>query len=156
MSTVEDTSAAVASLIEAQARYVAAQEDASTRLAKAQATREQAMRRVAALGLSHRRIGTLTDLSHTRVNQILGRGTKPLPPIAHQPDFGPPPASVDNAAIRVMAKHTARAWSPDELREELAVRGWPSENLNDVLVALATDGVILAVDGDGFTIHAYA
>jgi hypothetical protein len=71
-----DLPSAVAALLEAQVNYAAVQVDADSRLAEAQQRRENAMRCIAGLGLSHRRIGELTGLSHTRVNQILGTGVK--------------------------------------------------------------------------------
>jgi hypothetical protein len=128
------------------------------RLSQAQADRETAMRRVAALGLSHRRIGEMTGLSHTRVNQILGTGTKMPPSDIHFPDgFLPPPTTVAQAAVRVIAlrDRTAPAWSVGEVASVLAERGWPSADLEAVLVELVTDGMVLSVDGGYFTLHGY-
>jgi hypothetical protein len=66
--------ARIEQLLEAQVNYAAVQVAADSRLAEARQQRDNAMRCVAGLGLSHRRIGELTGLSHTRVNQILGTG----------------------------------------------------------------------------------
>ena len=114
------------------------------------------MRRVAALGLSHRRVGELTGLSHTRVNQILGTGTKRPPEDIHFPaGFLPPPTTVPLAALRVIAEEGPRAWRVGEIATELRRRGWPGEDLEAVLVGLVTEGVLLSVDGGYFTLHGY-
>jgi len=76
MMSERDLPEAVAALITPQSEYAAVQANTDTVLADTQRRREAAMRRVAALGLSHCRIGELTGLSHIRVNQILGTGSK--------------------------------------------------------------------------------
>lgn len=147
---------AVAALIQAQRGYAAVQANTDVVLAKAQQTRETAMRRVAALGLSHRRIGDLTGLSHTRVNQILGTGSKRPPPDIHfPPGFLPRPTTVALAALRVIGEERPRAWRPEEIARELEARQWPRESLESVLVNLVTEGVLLSVDGGYFTLHGY-
>ena len=114
------------------------------------------MRRVAGLGLSHRRIGDLTGLSHTRVNQILGTGTKRPPSDIHlPPGFLAPPTTVPLAALRVIGEQGPRAWRAEEVADELERRDWPSENLGSALVDLVTEGVLLSVDGGYFTLHGY-
>jgi hypothetical protein len=157
MDSINTLPEAIAALADAQADYSTARADASAMLSEVQQRRERAMRNVAALGLSHRRIAELTDLSHTRVNQILGVGSKKPPTDAHfPPGFLEPPSTVSSAAIRVMAEQNAHSWTVSELGRELGVRGWPTEDLEAVLVGLATDGVILSTEGGGFTLHAYA
>lgn len=147
---------ALASLLEAQAKYAAAQASADSALATAQHQRESAMRRVAALGLSHRRIGELTGLSHTRVNQILGTGMRRPPEDIHfPPGFLAPPTTVALAALRIIGEEGPRAWRPVELAAELDGRGWPSADLHGVLVELVSEGVLLSVDGGYFTLHGY-
>jgi hypothetical protein len=147
---------AVAALIKAQSEYAAVQASTDAVLAEAQQRRETAMRRVAALGLSHRRIGELTGLSHTRVNQILGTGTRRPPTDIHfPPGFLPPPTNVALAALRVIAEEGPRAWRVQEIADQLDERGWPSKDLEAVLVELVTDGVLLSVDGGYFTLHGY-
>ena len=101
----------MASLIEAQSNYAEVQAGAEALLTETQQRRETAMRRVAALGLSHRRIGELTGFSHTRVNQILGTGIKRPPQDIHfPPGFLPPPTKVPLAALRVIGEDGPRAW----------------------------------------------
>jgi hypothetical protein len=147
---------ALGALIKAQADYAKVQANAETELARAQQQRETAMRRVAALGISHRRIGELTGLSHTRVNQILGTGSKRPPADIHfPPGFLAPPTTVALAALRVIGEEGPRAWRVAEIAEELEVRGWPSGELESVLVDLVTEGVLLSVDGGYFTLHSY-
>jgi hypothetical protein len=147
---------AVAALISAQSEYARVQATSDTLLSRAQQRRETAMRRVAALGLSHRRIADLTDLSHTRINQILGTGTKRPPVDVHFPaGFLPAPKNVAIAALRVIAEEGPRAWRTREIAGELAERGWPSDDLESALVELVTDGVLLSVDGGYFTLHGY-
>ena len=147
---------AIATLIGAQSEYAAVQATSDTLLLRAQQRRETAMRRVAALGLSHRRLAELTGLSHTRVNQILGTGTKRPPIDVHFPaGFLPAPTSVAVAALRVIAEEGPRAWRTQEIARELGERGWPSGDLESVLVELVTDGVLLSVDGGCFTLHGY-
>lgn len=149
---------ALAALIAAQTKYASVQASSTSQLSRAQVTRETAMRRVAALGLSHRRIGQMTGLSHTRVNQILGTGTKMPPTDIHFPDgFLPAPTSVAQAAIRVIALRDRRApaWSVREIADVLAERGWPGNDLEAVLVELSTEGMLLSVDGGSFTLHGY-
>lgn len=147
---------ALASLLRAQADYAAIQASTDSALAAAQQRRESAMRRVAALGLSHRRIGELTGLSHTRVNQILGTGTRRPPEDIHFPrGFLPPPTTVALAALRVIGEEGPRAWRTAEITAELKGRGWPSTDVNAVLVELVAEGVLLSVDGGLFTLHGY-
>jgi len=147
---------AVTDLIDAQRHFAGVRADATARLSEAQVRRESAMRRVAALGLSHRRIAELTDLSHTRVNQILGSGTKVLPPEAHAaPGFLGPPSTVASAVIRAMAEQGRRTWRVEELHADLAARGWPHHDLLSAVVALTTDGVILSADAGAVTLHAH-
>jgi len=147
---------AVAALIRTQSEYAGVQASSESLLSEAQQRRENAMRRVAALGLSHRRIAELTGLSHTRVNQILGTGTKRPPSDIHFPaGFLPPPTTVALAALRVIAEEGPRAWRTREIACELRQRCWPSDELELVLVELVTDGILLAVDGGYFTLHAY-
>lgn len=147
---------AVGSLIKAQREYAAVQASTDAVLAEAQQRREIAMRRVAALGLSHRRIGELTGLSHTRVNQILGTGTKRPPQDIHFPaGFLPPPTTVALAALRVIAEEGPRAWRVQEIAGKLVERDWPSTDLEGVLVELVTEGLLLSVDGGYFTLHGY-
>jgi hypothetical protein len=147
---------AIATLLRAQSEYAAVQASSDSLLSQGQLRRETAMRRVAALGLSHRRIAELTGLSHTRVNQILGTGTKRPPSDIHFPaGFLPPPTTVGLAALRVIAEEGPRAWRSQEIARELAERGWPSVDLESVLVDLVTDGVLLSVDGGYFTLHGY-
>ena len=106
--------------------------------------------------LSAGRIAELTGLSHTRVNQILGTGTKRPPSDIHFPaGFLPPPTTVALAALRVIAEEGPRAWRSQQIASELADRGWPSGDLDSVLVDLVTDGVLLSVDGGYFTLHGY-
>ena len=98
------------------------------------------MRRVAALGLSHRRVAELTGLSHTRVNQILGTGTKRPPDDVHfPPGFLPPPTTVARGALRVIAEQGLRAWRAQEVADGLAERAWPGDDVLSVLVDLATE-----------------
>jgi hypothetical protein len=145
---------AVAALVQAQAAYASARGAATSLLLEAQTRRETAMRHVAALGLSRRRIAALTDMSHTRINQILGAGNKPLPTEAHLPSGSlGTPSSASSAAIRLMAEQGPRTWKVREVATALKARGWPCDNLQPDLVALATDGVLLTVDGGGFSIH---
>jgi hypothetical protein len=147
---------AVAALIKAQSEYAAVQASTNALLLEAQQRRETAMRRVAALGLSHRRVGELTGLSHTRVNQILGTGTKRPPYDVHFPPGRlPPPTTVALAALRVIAEEGPRAWKTQEIADQLIERGWPSTELEEVLVELVTDGVLLSVDTGYFTLHGY-
>jgi hypothetical protein len=147
---------ALASRIRAQADYAAVQANVETALATAQQRRESAMRRVAALGLSHRRIGELTGLSHTRVNQILGTGTKRPPQDVHfPPGFLPPPTTVALGALRVIGEEGPRAWRAAEITAELKARDWPSVDVRAVLVELVAEGVLLSVDGGYFTLHGY-
>lgn len=147
---------AIASLLQAQADYAAVQASADSALATAQHQRESAMRRVAALGLSHRRIAELTGLSHTRVNQILGTGTRRPPEDIHfPPGFLAPPATVVHAALRVIGEEGPRAWRTAEIAAELDERGWPSTDLEAALVDLVAEGVLLSVDGGYFTLHGY-
>ena len=147
---------AVAALISAQSEYAAVQATSDRLLSQAQQRRETAMRRVAALGLSHRRVAELTGLSHTRINQILGTGTKRPPMDVHFPaGFLPAPTDVAVAALRVIAEEGPRAWRTPEIGRELGERGWPSGDLESVLVELVTDGVLLSVDGGYFTLHGY-
>ena len=147
---------AIAVLIQAQADYASAQANADIALAEAQQRRETAMRRVAALGLSHRRVGQLTELSHTRVNQILGTGTKRPPEDIHfPPGFLAPPTTVSVAALRVIAEEDARAWSVTEIADVLQARDWPREDLQQTLVELVTEGVLLSADAGRFTLHGY-
>jgi hypothetical protein len=147
---------AVAALVTTETEYAAAQARADDVLSQTQQLRETAMRRVAALGLSHRRIGELTGLSHTRVNQILGSGRKRPPDDIHfPPGFLPAPTTVERAALRVIAEQGPRAWRTQEIQAELAHRGWPAENLRDALIGLVTEGVLLSVDGGYFTLHGY-
>jgi hypothetical protein len=147
---------AVAALIAAQSRYASVQADADRVLADAQEQRELAMRRVAGLGLSHRRVGELTGLSHTRVNQVLGTGRKRPPDDIHfPPGFLPPPRTTAVSALRVVGEYGRRAWRLEEIAEEIATRGWPGEELADVLVDLVTEGTMLSVDGGLFTLHGY-
>lgn len=151
-----DLPGAVAGLIAAQTEYAAIQADTDTVLAEAQQRRETAMRRVAALGLSHRRVGELTGLSHTRVNQILGTGTKRPPHDIHfPPGFLPAPRTVSVAALRVIGEQGPRAWRLNEVHNDLAARAWPRDDLESVLVGLVTEGVLLSVDGGYFTLHGY-
>ncbi|MGB0095142.1 MAG: hypothetical protein WBP81_21725 [Solirubrobacteraceae bacterium] len=151
-----DLPEAVAALITAQSEYAAVQANTDTVLADAQRRRETAMRRVAALGLSHRRIGELTGLSHTRVNQILGTGSKRPPHDVHfPPGFLPAPTTVSLAALRVIGEQGPRAWRLNEVANELAARGWPRDDLESVLVGLVTENVLLSVDGGYFTLHGY-
>jgi hypothetical protein len=111
----------VAALIKAQSAYAAVQASTDAVLAEAQLRGETAMRRVAALGLSHRRIGDLTGLSHTRVNQILGTGTKRPPDDIHfPPGFLPPPTTVVLAALRVIAEEGPRTWRVHGIADETA------------------------------------
>ena len=147
---------ALASLLQAQADYAAIQASVDSALATAQQRRERAMRRVAALGLSHRRFGELTGLSHTRVNQILGTGTRRPPDDIHfPPGFLAAPTTVALAALRVIGEEGPRAWRTAEVAAELDDRGWPSADVNAVLVDLVAEGVLLAVDGGYFTLHGY-
>lgn len=147
---------AVAALITAQTDYASVQASSTSLLSQAQARRETAMRRVAALGLSHRRIAELTGLSHTRVNQVLGTGTKMPPSDVHFPEgFLPPPTTVALGALRVIAEKDARAWRAQEIVDELVERAWPSDDVESVLVELVSDGVLLSVDGGYFTLHGY-
>ena len=147
---------ALAALITAQAEYAAVQANSDSLLAQAQAHRETAMRRVAGLGLSHRRIAELSGLSHTRVNQILGTGVKRPPSDVHFPEgFLPAPTSVAVAALRVIAEQGPRAWREKEIAGKLSERGWPDDGLMSVLVKLVTDGILLSVDGGYFTLHGY-
>jgi len=147
---------AVAALIAAQTRYASVQADADRLLSDAQEQRETAMRRVAGLGLSHRRIGELTGLSHTRVNQVLGTGRKRPPDDIHfPPGFLPAPRTTAVAALRIVGEHGRRAWRIEEIADELAAREWPSEQLPEVLVNLVTEGTMLSVDGGLFTLHGY-
>ena len=126
---------AVAALISAQTQYASVQADAERLLADAQEQRETAMRRVAGLGLSHRRIGELTGLSHTRVNQILGTGRKRPPDDIHfPPGFLPPPRTTSLAALRVIGEQGPRAWRIEEIADEIDARGWPSNDLDDALI----------------------
>lgn len=151
-----DLPEAVAALVAAQSEYATVQADADTVLTEAQRCRETAMRRVAALGLSHRRIGELTGLSHTRVNQILGTGIKRPPHDIHfPPGFLPAPTTVSIAALRVIGEQGPRAWKLNEVADELAARGWRGDDLEYVLVGLVTEGVLLSVDGGYFTLHGY-
>ena len=111
MSRQDDLPEAIAALIKAQGDYAVLQASADRSLQEAQRQRETAMRRVAALGLSHRRIGDLTGLSHTRVNQILGTGTRRPPSDIHlPPGFLAPPTTVSLAALRVIGEQGPRAW----------------------------------------------
>jgi hypothetical protein len=145
---------AIAALITAQSEYATVQARSDSLLAQAQLEREIAMRRVSALGLSHRRIAELTGLSHTRVNQILGTGTRRPPSDVHFPaGFLPPPTTVALAALRVIAERGPRAWRAHEIARELRERAWPSDDLEPVLVELVTDGILLSVDGGYFTLH---
>ena len=147
---------AIATLLAAQTRYAGVQAEADQLLADAQAERETAMRRVAGLGLSHRRIGELTGLSHTRVNQVLGTGRKRPPDDIHfPPGFLPPPRTTALAALRVIGEHGPRAWRVAEVANEIATRGWPGDQLDQALVDLVTEGVMLSVDGGLFTLHGY-
>lgn len=151
-----DLPEAMAALIKAQSEYAAVQANAETMLAEAQQRRETAMRRVAALGLSHRRIGELAGFSHTRVNQILGTGIKRPPQDIHFPrGFLAPPTTVPLAALRVIGEEGPRAWRVGEVADELRARGWPDDDLRSVLVELVTEGVLLSVDGGYFTLHGY-
>lgn len=145
---------AVLTLIAADSDYVRQQAAAAEQLAEAQHRRERAMRCVAALGLSHRRIAELTSLSHTRVNQILGAGEKPVPEAHLSPGVGGPPSTVASAVIRVIASEAARSWKVAELRRELQARNWVCDQLDEVLIELVSDGVLLSVDDGGVTIHA--
>jgi hypothetical protein len=148
---------AIATLLAAQTRYAGVQVEADQLLADAQAERETAMRRVAGLGLSHRRIGELTGLSHTRVNQVLGTGRKRPPDDIHfPPGFLPSPRTTALAALRVIGEHGPRAWRVGEVASEIATRGWPGDQLDQALVDLVTEGVMLSVDGGLFTLHGYA
>jgi hypothetical protein len=147
---------AIATLINAQTEYAAVQASSESLLLQAQLRRETAMRRVSALGLSHRRIAELSGLSHTRVNHILGTGTKRPPSDIHFPaGFLPPPTTVALAALRVIAEEGPRAWRTQEIDLKIQERGWPSNDLESVLVELVTDGILLSVDGGNFTLHGY-
>lgn len=146
---------AVAALARAEAEYASQRADATELLSRARLKREQAMRLVAALGVSHRKIAALTDLSHTRVNQILGSGTRRIPE-AHLPeDFGGGPWTVRDAVIRLMATELARRWTRTELRDGLIARDWPMDDLEETITALTAEGAVLSADGGGFTIHTY-
>jgi hypothetical protein len=154
--TSSDLPEAVALLIAAQTHYAAVQADADRLLLQAQEERETAMRRVAGLGLSHRRIAELTGLSHTRINQILGTGRKRPPEDIHfPPGFLPPPASTALAALRVIGEEGPRAWRLDEIAQAIENRGWPVDRLHETLVELVTEGTLLPVDGGHFTLHGY-
>jgi hypothetical protein len=147
---------AMVDLIKAQGDYAALQANTDALLSDAQQRRETAMRRVAALGLSHRRIGELTGLSHTRVNQILGTGTKRPPQDVHfPPGFLPAPTTVPLAALRLIGEEGPRAWRVNEIAHELEARGWPRDDLESVLVELVTEGVLLSADAGCFTLHGY-
>ena len=146
---------AIAALVAAEADYASHRAGAAELLARAQLRREQAMRLVAALGVSHRRIASLTALSHTRVNQILGTGTQRIPEAHLPPDFGGGPSTVRAAVIRLLASEGPRAWSRDELREGLTARAWPTTALDETITALTAEGAVLSADEGRFTIHAY-
>lgn len=147
---------AIAGLITSQSEYAAAQARSDALLTEAQVDREVAMRRVSALGVSHRRIAELTGLSHTRVNQIVGTGTRRPPSAVHFPaGFLPPPTTVALAALRAIAEEGPRAWSTQEIADTLRQRDWPSGDLNTVLIRLVAEGVLLSVDGGYFTLHGY-
>lgn len=151
-----DLPQAVAALITAQHEYAAVQVSTDVLLTQAQERRETAMRRVAALGLSHRRIGELTGLSHTRVNQILGTGSRRPPQDIHfPPGFLPAPTTVALAALRAIGEEGPRAWRPEEIAHDLEARDWPRDDLESVLVDLVSEGVLLSVDGGYFTLHGY-
>jgi hypothetical protein len=146
---------AFAALAAAQEDYSSQRTGAAELLARAQLRREEAMRLVAALGVSHRRIGELTSLSHTRVNQILGTGRLAIPE-AHMPsDFGGGPKTTRSAIIRLMATRGPHSWSRDEIRDGLVDRRWPMGDLETTITALAAEGSTLAADQGCFTIHTY-
>jgi hypothetical protein len=146
---------ALATLAAAQDDYSSQRAGTAELLSRAQIKREEAMRRVAALGISHRQIGNLTNLSHTRVNQILGTGRRTIPEAHVAPDFGGGPSTVRSAIVRLMAAERPRSWTRDDLRRGLAERNWPSEGLDAVVTELATEAEILSADEGRFTIHGY-
>lgn len=146
---------AVAALTRAQEDYSSQRAGAAELLSRAQSKREEAMRRLAAFGVSHRQIGALTNLSHTRVNQILGTGRQAIPEAHVSTDFGGGPSTVRSAVVRLMATEGPRGWTRNDLQRGLVERGWPSDALDDVVTTLATEGAILSADGGRFTIHGY-
>lgn len=149
------TNKAIAALATAQADYSSQREGATELLSRAQVKREEAMRLVAALGVSHRQIGTLTNLSHTRVNQILGTGRRTIPEAHLAPGVGGGPPTVRSAVVRLMATEGPHGWTRDELRRGLADRDWPRDGLEDVVTTLAAEGAILSADEGRLTIHGY-
>ena len=144
---------AIAALTAAQTEYASQRVETAELLGATQLRREEAMRLVAALGVSHRQIAELTSLSHTRVNQILGTGRRAIPE-AHLPsDSGGGPFDTRSAVVRLMATKGPHGWTREDLRCGLAARGWPSDDLGDVITTLATEGSILSADDGRFTIH---
>jgi hypothetical protein len=150
-----DITAAVAALSIAQADYASLRAGAAELLARAQLKREEAMRLVAALGVSHRQIGELTNLSHTRVNQILGTGRQRIPEAHLPPNFGGGPSTVRGAVVRLLAVEGPRGCTREELRQGLADRAWPMDDVEDVVTVLTAEGAILSADGGRFTIHQF-
>jgi hypothetical protein len=146
---------AIATLVSAETDYASQRAGTAELLSRAQLKREEAMRLVAALGVSHRKIAALTDLSHTRVNQILGTGTQRIPEAHLPPDFDGGPATVRSAVIRLMATEGPRGWTRAELRHGLIERHWPTDGLEEVITALTAEGAVLSADEGRFTIHAY-
>ena len=145
---------AIAALRAAQADYASERAATAESLERAQLKREGAMRLVAALGISHRKIGELTGLSHTRVNQILGVGRRAVPEAHLPPDFGAGPSDVRSAVVRLLASEARRSWTREEIRCSFASRGWPTDGLDEAITALAAEGSILSADHGQFTIQA--
>jgi hypothetical protein len=155
MPDPEQIEHAIAALASAEADYASQRAGTAELLSRAQLKREEAMRLVAALGVSHRKIAGLTDLSHTRVNQILGTGTQRIPE-AHLPaDFGGGPSTARDAVIRLMATQGPRGWTRAELRDGLIARDWPTGDLEETITALTAEGAVLSADEGRFTIHTY-
>ena len=59
------------------------------------------------------------------------------------------------AALRVIAEEWPAGLGSSEIADELLAREWPSNELEEILVELVTQGVLLSVDGGYFTLHGY-
>jgi hypothetical protein len=72
MALTTDPDRVALDLLDAQKEYTLLRAAVEEQLGACQQKREDAMRAAAAVGLTHRTIAAMTDLSHARIGQILG------------------------------------------------------------------------------------
>lgn len=85
-------------------------------------------------GITIRDVARLSGLSTQTLHTWMHDLMRPIPEI-HLGAAGPPPSSLEQAALRTMGEDPGRDWTPEEIRGAIQ-EGWPNGALDQVREAM--------------------